>query len=99
MAKRKPKPKPQPKPAVAAILGLAEDAFIALETAQTWHSAIEYLKAKIASNRKMAAAQEAKANRRLKRAAHLVRALPPDELADLLSRAPAWFRTILVQTI
>ena len=65
MAKRKPKPKPQPKPAVAAILGLAEDAFIALETAQTWHSAIEYLKAKIASNRKMAAAQEAKANRRL----------------------------------
>jgi hypothetical protein len=85
--------------AVDVILGLAQDAANFAATAKDARRAVSFHKDRIALLKREVAEADAGTRRRLKRAAHLVRALPPDELAELLSAAPAWFRTILVPTI
>src|ERR1035437_1137812 len=91
------------KPTAARVLALVQNALDYGESAAAWRR-------KIASNdgqtgmttarlEELAASDIAGADECMKSAARLVRSLPPDELAELLSEAPGWFRTLLVQVI
>ena len=93
------KPKRKPKPTVAAVLRLANDAGVAVEWAKNDRADIAGHRAQIATLRRRAAASDVRARTCLKRAALVTNALPPEGLAELLSRAPGWMRAILIQEI
>ena len=91
MAKRKP------KPTAAKVLVLVQDAADLVETVQRALDIIALYEAQIADLNHRADAAAAGACKRVRRAQARARALPPGELAELLSKAPAWLRETLIK--